>query len=235
MKMIGDPKPEQTIPTTPERRRWPLIVRLSLAVLAGGALGVAAMSSPLPTTDPANLADRSAAADLRMARVDPDRVPAAPSRDEPARSPASRELEPAGRSAEAGMATLRRLVEEHCGVPPDRVSEGQGAYMVDIPLKRTAHPCLDEVVLMFDRDYPGGPEILFDVLSAKVESYLPVLHISVIHQGPLPYIHLKSGKTLYVGAMVDGWELASIDQDGVAFRHGDRIFRLDPAGEGDRP
>ena len=235
MTMTGDPKPEQAAPAIPERRRWPLIARWRLAVVAGGALGVAAMSSPLPIASPANQAARPAAADLHTARVDPDRFSVSPGKGEPARSSASRKPESTGRSAEAGMAALRRLVEELCGVPPDSVSEGQGAYMVDVPLARTAHPCLDAVVMMFDRDHPSGPAILFDVLSAKEERYLPVLHISAIHQGPLPYVHLKSGKTLYVGAMVDGWELESIDQDGVAFRHGDRIFRLDPAEEGDHP
>lgn len=124
------------------------------------------------------------------------------------------------------VGTLYRLVDEICRVTPGRIMVGPDALTIDLPLATSDDPCLDNVALDFDREHPGAPELLFDVLAAEEEQGFPVLHISAIHSGTMPYLHLKSGKTLFVGAIVDGWELSSINESGAAFTHGDRTFSL---------
>ncbi len=124
------------------------------------------------------------------------------------------------------MAILHHLVDEVCGVRAGHIQSGPDALTVNLPLATNDDSCLDEVALMFDREQPGGPELIFDVTALEAVEDFPVLHVSSIYTGPMPYIHLKSGKTLFVGAIVNGWKLAAIDDQGAAFTYGDRRFVL---------
>lgn len=135
-------------------------------------------------------------------------------------------------SVEAQLAQLTDLVEDRCDVRPARIITGVVAYTVELQLDSDAHACLDEIAVQFDRDHPTAPQLLFDVTAVAVERNVPVIHISTVHTGSLPYIHLRDGRTLFVGALVDGWQLSSIDDEGAEFRQGDRVFKLAINGTG---
>lgn len=130
------------------------------------------------------------------------------------------------------LATIQQLVRELCKVVSAEVLAEPDAYTVYLALDEEERGCLDEVSFSFDRRHPDGRQILFEVTPIKEKRGMPVLHISTIHTGTLPYIHLRDGKTLFVGAIVDGWELISISDDSAAFSYGDRVFRLQMNGNG---
>ncbi len=130
------------------------------------------------------------------------------------------------------FATIQQLVRELCKVTSAEVLAEPDAYTVYLALDEKERGCLDEVSFSFDRRHPDGRQILFEVTPIEEKRGMPVLHISTIHTGTLPYIHLREGKTLFVGAIVDGWELISISDDSAAFSYGDRVFRLQMNGNG---
>lgn len=236
-----------------QSRRSPLpwMIWCGLAGLVLSAVGVLAMPS-LPMSGDRAQAGRGAAVSdagaasgriagldgadeedptvepVEMAAVVPGDADRASDAIEMAAPPSVRELpaEDGDPSDDRRIDSLYRLVNEVCGAAPRRIVAGFDALTIDLPLARSDDPCLDDVALEFDREHPGAPQLLFDVLAAEEERGLPVLHVSAMHTGPMPYIHLKNGKTLFVGAIVDGWELASIDESGAAFVHGDRTFTL---------
>ena len=124
------------------------------------------------------------------------------------------------------IAGLKDLIEQHCGARPESVTSGEIALTAKLRLNPDQQTCLDDVALQFDRQHPGSMKVLFDVSAAVAERNVPILQVSTIHSGVLPYINLRDGRTLFVGAIVDGWELASIDDDGAEFRRGPRTFKL---------
>lgn len=218
----------------PRRDRGPVprVVRWSLAGLALSAVGVVAMPSPPTSPSPVNDAitgeGGSPAGPVEMAALSGSGLPGPDANGETAPPPSA---ESGVKPDDAHMGALYRLVDETCGVVPERIGTGAGAFTIDLPLAAADDPCLDEVALTFDREHPGAPELLFDVLVATEERGLPVLHISAMHTGSLPYLHLKNGKTLFVGAIVDGWELTSIDETGAVFNYGDRTFTLSASAD----
>lgn len=225
MSEIAPPAAE----SSPGRDRSPVprVVRWGLVGLALSAVGVVAMPSPPTGPSPVDTTEAGEedlpSGPVEMAALSGSGLPG-PDADGEAALPSS--AESGIRPDDVRLGALYRLVDETCGVMPERIATGADALTIDLPLAAADDPCLDEVALKFDREHPGAPELLFDVLAATKERGLPVLHISAMHAGPLPYLHLKSGKTLFIGAIVDGWELSSIDENVAVFTYGDRTFTL---------
>lgn len=133
-------------------------------------------------------------------------------------------LGPAARATP--ISTIASLVNDLCAVVPARLSVEPDAFVVRLAVDPAKADCLNEVALRFDRSNPGAAPIIFETETAAKPLDRPVLHISAIHAGSSPYLHLQDGKTLFLGAIVDGWQLTAIDRRGAEFSRDQQTFRL---------
>gem|GEM_PF-4622189 len=123
--------------------------------------------------------------------------------------------------------TIRQLVQDLCNVEPMRLLSESDSYIVYLPESVDGRDCLDDVVLRFDRLHVSEPQIIFEFDAADISPERPILHINAIYDGAFPYLHLRGGRTIYVGASYEGWILTAIDQSGVEFERNGETFRLD--------
>lgn len=130
--------------------------------------------------------------------------------------------------------TIQLLMNESCDASPRRLSAGPDAYVVHVSATEVQEACLDDVALQFDRLHAGASPIVFELEHSTEKPDRPVLHVSSIETSGLSYIRLRDGTTLYVGAVVDGWALITIDDRGAAFAKGDDVFRLAINFDGER-
>lgn len=160
-----------------------------------------------------------------MAAIDPAE-PSKPLRPRPGgedadRRPSSIPVDP--------LETLEALVTDLCRAAPDEISVEADAFVVHLPFDAAAGQCLDDVAFRFDQEHGAARPVTFEIGAGVSEPDRPVAHVRAIHLGALPYLHLQHGEILFVGAVIDGWELIAIDERGAEFQRENRTFLLETA------
>jgi hypothetical protein len=127
---------------------------------------------------------------------------------------------------DAVVQTIGRLVIEHCQVTSSSIEPEADAYLVELSLGDQGRDCLNDIVVDYDRLHAGQRALMFHVGTDPIQPTMPIMHISSIDAGPMPYIRLRDGRTLFLGAIVNGWTLERIDARGAQLVRGEQQFVL---------